>query len=263
MTEEILKVCNKCRSAKPHSIEYFEAHGGCKGGLRPVCRSCQNGYRTGWRDKQRGGPPRDRIKTGDRYGRLVAVARVSPPAVRVVWKFQCDCGAACEIRATHVRYGAVNSCGCLKAEVLLARITTHGDTGSPEYKSWQAMISRCERQDNISYWNYGGRGISVCARWRSSFEYFLEDLGRRPSPTHSLDRFPNIDGNYEPGNVRWATRSQQVRNRRTTLFVDWRGQRMPLIEACEIEGVKYSTAHLRLRAGWPIDQVLRRARVAS
>jgi hypothetical protein len=95
---------------------------------------------------------------------------------------------------------------------------THGECLhrriSPEYTSWQAMKARCSNPNLSAFKYYGGRGISVCARWRDSFEEFLADMGRRPSMAHTLDRFPNNNGNYEPGNVRWATKSEQLKNRR-------------------------------------------------
>jgi hypothetical protein len=95
--------------------------------------------------------------------------------------------------------------------------TRHGcaraDGADAEYSIWRQMRQRCSNSRNTSYKLYGGRGISVCARW-DTFENFLADMGRRPSPQHSLDRFPNNDGNYEPGNVRWATAKQQANNRR-------------------------------------------------
>jgi hypothetical protein len=146
--------------------------------------------------------------TGQRFGRLVAIGLHSH-GKNNRWKFRCDCGAETVAIISDVRSGNTQSCGCLG----IASRIRHGDARqsrrSPEYSSWYAMIGRCENPKNISFKNYGGRGIKVCAAWRGDFTAFLNDLGRKPSPEMSLDRYPNPDGDYEPGNVRWATRSQQ------------------------------------------------------
>lgn len=101
-----------------------------------------------------------------------------------------------------------------------------------EYRIWSCMIDRCENVNTPAYSDYGGRGIKVCERWRNSFESFLSDVGKRPSKNHSLDRLNN-DGNYEPGNFRWATRKEQSRNTRRTLIVEYNGENKPLREFCE------------------------------
>lgn len=118
------------------------------------------------------------------------------------------------------------------------------------------MRQRCENPRDRKYPEYGGRGITVCQSWRESYAAFLADVGRRPSPRHSLDRWPDNDGNYEPGNVRWAMPSQQVRNRRVTLKVNFQGREMPLADACELTGVSYSTAITRLRRGATAEDAL-------
>lgn len=129
---------------------------------------------------------------------------------------RCDCGNEKMVDAASLRAGRSNSCGCLKKDRMV-RFRKHGDIGnnapSAEYISWGSMIQRCEnpRQDKFRY--YGGRGISVCQSWRDSYEAFLNDVGRRPHPSMSIDRINN-DGNYEPGNVRWATHKQQANNKR-------------------------------------------------
>ncbi len=115
-----------------------------------------------------------------------------------------------------------------------------------EYRAWSNAIDRCERTSNKSYRDYGGRGISMCQRWRSSFGNFLEDMGRKPSPTHMLDR-ENNHGNYEPGNCRWVTRTEQNRNRRNTVRVSFQGQIATLAEWADRLGVKQKWLSYRLR----------------
>jgi hypothetical protein len=157
--------------------------------------------------------------TTKRFGRLVVV-QFSHQTLdkRSYWLCQCDCGGKTTVRSDALLRGQSTSCGCLQAEGTLRR--THGESGSwrkglkksIEYSTWQTMIVRCEYPKAKGYERYGGRGIKVCERWRNSFENFLADMGRRPSSKHSIDRIDN-DGNYEPGNCRWATDDIQNANR--------------------------------------------------
>jgi hypothetical protein len=111
------------------------------------------------------------------------------------------------------------------------------------------MIDRCENA-NTPFWHiYGGRGIKVCKRWREDFTAFLSDMGERPSPDHSIDRYPDKDGDYQPGNCRWATAKEQARNFRKNLIVELDGESMSLSEACEKSGINYGAAKWRYHAG--------------
>ncbi len=163
--------------------------------------------------------------SGRSFGRLTVIRSLGYGGL---WLCRCVCGATGQWRGAALNSGNTKSCGCLKAELLASGFhRTHGAASrkfgpsgrgkSPEYAAWLGMIGRCENPSNDRWARYGGRGIEVCPRWRNSFENFLTDVGARPKGRYSLDRFPNNDGNYEPGNVRWATDSQQARNRENAL----------------------------------------------
>lgn len=161
---------------------------------------------------------------GLRFGRLTAIRLVKSGKVGAHWECRCDCGGVKIVALSNLRQGRTHSCGCLQREFISARwhdlrasSWRHGETipkMTPEYRAWGNMIQRCEYPRARGFENYGGRGIKVCPQWRADYRQFLADLGRRPSPQHSLDRFPDNDGNYEPGNVRWATKGEQNRNQR-------------------------------------------------
>ena len=123
----------------------------------------------------------------------------------------------------------------------------------PTYCSWHRMVKRCRDHNNKDYLHYGGRGITVCSRWLH-FPFFLDDMGLRPSGT-SLDRINN-DGNYEPGNCRWATQKQQVRNRRITRTAQKDGVTLPIAEWAERLGIDKRTLLARRRLGWSDAKVL-------
>lgn len=132
---------------------------------------------------------------------------------------------------------------------------THGASGTPTYTSWTAMRSRCRSVTNDAYTRYGGRGIAVCERWRNSFENFLADMGERP-PGTSLDRWPNKNGNYEPGNCRWATPIEQSRNQVTNRLLTFQGESLPISEWAQRAGVKRQTFRNRIDRGWSMERAL-------
>lgn len=174
---------------------------------------------------------RDKFKQliGLTFGRLtVAGEGIRPPHVKNTYKYwlcRCECGNEKTIISTSLTSGSTLSCGCLRNEAasrwaseMGKRKRTHGHSiglRTPEYRAWAHMWSRCTNPNTKDWPLYGGIGVKVCARWKA-FELFLKDMGYRPSNMHSIDRYPNNCGNYEPGNCRWATASEQGFNKRIT-----------------------------------------------
>jgi hypothetical protein len=159
--------------------------------------------------------------TGQRFGRLIVVRFSHVDAHRTTrWRCQCDCGKVTVVDSNSLQQGMTKSCGCLLSDSTRERATRHGDCAdfriTKEYRAWQGMKARCSNPNQSSYKHYGGRGIRVCSRWRRSFKNFLSDVGRAPDHRLSIDR-KNNNGNYEPGNCRWATQSEQIQNRRPRL----------------------------------------------
>lgn len=200
--------------------------------------------------------------SGERYGRLVAVRRVngSPPR----WLCRCDCGTEKAVRLKDLRRnGGTKSCGCLADEATCRFQPKHGMRNTRTYRAWIGMRMRCRPTDKASagYWE---RGISVCERW-SSFDAFLNDMGECP-PGLSLDRVDN-DRGYEPGNCRWATVTQQNRNKRNIRFHTHNGETLCLKDWSIRYGVSYPALLGRLKAGWAFEDAInpegRRARPGS
>lgn len=124
-----------------------------------------------------------------------------------------------------------------------------GSFGTKEYNSWRAMLNRCFNPNTKYYERYGGRGITVCDQWRRSFATFLADVGKAPSPKHSIDRIDN-DGNYEPGNCRWVTQAEQNKNRSQSILLEFYGKKMTIVEWSLISQVNEVAIRGRLRSGW-------------
>lgn len=184
------------------------------------------------------------------FGRLTALAddQEHPKQHRHPVRCRCSCGTACTVYLNNLKRGNTLSCGCLHYEVCSLVQTTHGLSGSPEYIALRKAITRCENPHGRYYQDYGGRGISVCPEWKRNAALFLEHIGHRPSPSHSLDRFPDNDGNYEPGNVRWATKHQQAINTRANVKA-MVGQEI-LCVAARAVGLPPAVVSTRRRRGW-------------
>lgn len=190
--------------------------------------------------------------TGATFGRLTVIHKAGRKDARVMWACRCECGAETMTPTILLRNGHSRSCGCLKREMAADRKRTHGMKGTREYRLWQNMRWRCESQNSDDWADYGGRGIKVCERW-GKFENFFADVGRVPDGM-SLDRI-NVDGNYEPGNVRWATPRQQAQNKRTNVLITWRGETHCLVEWERRLGVREGLLQARItHLHWSIDR---------
>lgn len=153
--------------------------------------------------------------TDRRFGRLI-VKRIaeSTSGGSVRWWCNCDCGETVPVMASSLLRGRSKSCGCIKVEKFKAMLTKHGQHGQKTYRSWKAMKNRCYNPKHPHFKHYGGRGITVCDRWKNSFENFFADLGECP-PDYSLERI-DVNGNYEPSNCKWIPWKDQSKNRRKT-----------------------------------------------
>lgn len=195
-----------------------------------------------------------------KFGRLLALG----PAGKnvhgaILWRFRCDCGTEKVTYLYSVTTGRILSCGCLSRERATAncRARSKGfDRSSPEYLCWVGMRSRCRQKKGRKFRLYAGRGIKVCERW-NDFSSFLKDMGARPKWATSIDRI-DTNGNYEPGNCRWADWYDQANNKRTNRIVNYRGIDMTLAEAARIAEpvVTKRAVSERLAHGWPVDRAL-------
>lgn len=137
-------------------------------------------------------------------------------------------------------------------------ITKKVMSDTAEYGAWEHMKTRCYNKKVSDYKNYGGRGIKVCDEWRNSFLAFYKDMGEKPTPKHTLDRIDN-DGDYEPGNVRWATRLDQANNRRSNHWLTIGDETLTLSQWSKEIGINYYTLKSRLRRGWSTKKILKQS----
>lgn len=195
--------------------------------------------------------------TGKRFGRW----EVLEPCVRDVkderWLCACECGTKKPVKVHNLLRGASRSCGCLKVDMQ----TKHGLSKDPLYKTWVSLRQRVTDTACRDYTNYGGRGITMEPEWQHDFKAFrdwvVENLGPKPSPTHSIDRKNNEFGGYIKGNLRWATVIEQQNNRRSNRLIEFRGDTLNLKQWCTKLGVNYGAVKMRLNAmGWTIEQAL-------
>jgi len=180
--------------------------------------------------------------TGQQFGRLTVLERSFPNGAgrNTRWKCRCACGAITIVYKCALTSGDTKSCGCLQKEINIKRSLKHGDAKrnnriAKEYNIWRAMKDRCLNENNHAFHIYGGRGIKICDRWLNSYENFLEDMGRCPDG-HSIDRIDN-NGNYEPGNCRWATPKEQCCNTNRNIWIEAKGLKMILTDWARYFGI--------------------------
>lgn len=185
-----------------------------------------------------------------RFGSLTVISCTGrkSQAGNLIWSTVCDCGEARDEDGRNLRCGNVTSCrSCGRSRTTLASIT-HGASSSAEHRIWRGIKTRCLNPKTACYKNYGQRGITICTRWAESFTAFMEDMGSRPSPQHSVERKDN-DGPYSPENCVWATAKDQALNRRTNRILTVGGVSKPVGVWAKEKGVPYDTLLARIRYG--------------
>jgi hypothetical protein len=171
------------------------------------------------------------------------------------WLCRCDCGVTRSVWSQNLRGGHTSSCGCVLAAYNTETKTTHGLSRTSEYKTWQTVKQRCRNSNAPNYDRYGGAGITISDDWFNSFHVFIKQMGRKPSPLHSIDRIDGARG-YETGNCRWATHREQNNNRKTSRLIEFRGVTKTLAQWARETGIVAATIALRLNRGWPPEKAL-------
>lgn len=163
---------------------------------------------------------------GKRFSRLFVIDGCAKFGRSDYYNCVCDCGNKVVVKRHKLKTRHTQSCGCLQKERAKEANTVHGmSKNTPEYGIWKAMKRRCLSEDDEAYHNYGGRGIKINQLWVDSFEDFFKYVGNRPSIRHSIDRIEN-NGNYDVGNVRWATKKEQAQNRSTSVWIEYNHMKM-------------------------------------
>lgn len=198
-----------------------------------------------------------RSLVGEKFGRLTVISQSGVDSLQKRrWFCQCECGGTANPTTGSLRSGNTKSCGCFFAEQRRkTKNRTHGMKKSPEWRAWNRIKQRCLNPTDKAFKDYGARGITVFTPWIKSFESFYAEVGQRPSASHSIDRINN-DGNYEPGNCRWATHAEQQRNKRDNVRIHFNGETKTVVEWAEITGISADTIYQRVGRGLPVDKIL-------
>lgn len=199
-------------------------------------------------------PRKARNLAGEKFGSLLVTSREGNNKYGApLWKCQCECGNEA-VKQSSDLLGGMRWCS-KSCPLKPAARTTHGQRYTKLYRVWRRIKEYCYNPNNKHFEDYGGRGIKIGESWRDNFETFAAEVGQPPFEGAELDRYPNNDGNYEPGNVRWATKKQQANNRRSNRVLEWNGQSMTVQEWGEHFGIDPQKIRNRLRRGWPVPDV--------
>lgn len=195
--------------------------------------------------------------TGKRFGKLVVLSLYGrgTKRKRLIWLCKCDCGNTTKVEGSNLKSGTSSSCGCYKKERGREANTTHGMSKTVEYRIWMGIHKRCYDKNDAAYKNYGGRGIAVCQSWHK-FVAFFQDMGKRPSNHHSIERIDNNES-YRPENCEWALRSQQNSNTRKTIYIIHHGVTHKLIDWCIDNNMNAARIRQRLRYGYSFEDSIK------
>lgn len=191
---------------------------------------------------------------GQKFGRLTVIRRAGSLGRNALWLCRCECGEEVKVRSDRLVSGQRKTCAVnghkwnSESPGLIKKFRS-------EYVSWLHMRERCYYKKHSRYKVYGRRGIRVCAEWKNSFAKFMEDMGPKPGPQHTIER-KDVNGNYEKGNCRWATRSEQYRNLQRSIYVVHEGQRKLLLDVPIPEGMSATALRSRLALGWTLEDAL-------
>lgn len=248
-----VKVCTICCATKP--LDDFYRCPGMKDGRFNQCKKCQCDRALAKRIPK----PRKDQKidlAGQRFCRWTVLSFAGRKNKRTMWLCHCDCGTERAVWQYGLTKGRSTSCGCYLRDWCSKTKRTHGWSHHRICCVWHAMVVRCHKPGASSYNEYGARGIAVCERWRNSLQAFIDDMGLPPTKRHSIDRYPNGNGNYEPGNCRWATPAEQCRNTSRNVWITFNGKTQCMRDWSIELGVNYNCIIGRLRRGWTTDEAL-------
>jgi hypothetical protein len=192
---------------------------------------------------------------GKEFGKWTVLEEVEKRNNKRAFMCRCDCGKKYVVMGDNLRNGTSVWCMSCSSKIKGTKHNTHGMTYTRVFKIWAGMVQRCTKPYHIAYKSYGAKGVKVCPEWENSFEVFLKDMGEPPTEDHQIDRINN-NGNYEPGNCRWASRKVQQNNRSNNVLITFKGETHSIAEWSKLVGIGETTLHWRMKAGWSHEKVL-------